>query len=69
MIPDGQLVTVPVPDPAFVTVRVWFPIRVNAAVTFRACVMVTTQDPVPLQAPLQPENVEFASACALKVTC
>ena len=38
------------------------------AVTDRSAVRVTTQEPVPVHAPLQPENVEFAAGVAVRVT-
>ncbi len=38
------------------------------AVTLRAAVMVTTQLPVPVQAPLQPVKVEPVAAAAVRVT-
>ena len=58
LIPAGELVTVPLPVPAFdtVSVKVW---GVKVAVTVVAAVIVTTQTPVPLQPPpLQPAKVE-----------
>ena len=41
---------------------------VNVAVTALAASIVTTHVPVPVQAPLQPVNVELTSAAAVKVT-
>jgi hypothetical protein len=41
----------------------------NAAVTFWLEFTVTTQLPVPLHAPPQPENVEPLAALAVNVTC
>ena len=40
----------------------------KVAVTFFALLMVTTQDPLPVQSPDHPENVELASATAVNVT-
>jgi len=41
---------------------------VNVAVTLVAALTVTAQVPVPVQAPLQPENVEPEAAAAVRVT-
>ena len=65
--PEGLEVTVPVPVPARVTVRV-FGMRLKVAVTERAALMVTWQAPVPVQAPLQPANVEPVVAVWVSVT-
>lgn len=66
--PAGEDVTVPEPAPARETMSAcWW--RVKVAVTVSAALMVTVQLPVPEQpAPLQPVNVEVASAAALSVT-
>jgi hypothetical protein len=40
----------------------------KVAVALRAAVMFTTQLPVPLQAPLQPEKVEPDAGVAVSVT-
>src|SRR5512132_1479921 len=66
-IPVGELVTVPEPDPAFVTVSVGGPTS-KVAVTARSWSIVTTQGPVPVQSPPQPVNVEPASGVAVSVT-
>jgi hypothetical protein len=67
VMPDGLLVTVPLPFPADVTVKVY--ICVKLALTACAALIVTTQVPVPLHpAPLQPVNVEPLNAVAVKVT-
>jgi hypothetical protein len=65
--PAGALVTVPVPLPDLVTVRltVW---SAKVAVTERAALIVTVQVPVPVQAPLQPVKVESVVGAAVKVT-
>jgi hypothetical protein len=39
------------------------------AVTDRAALIVTTQFPVPVHAPLHPVNVDVASGAAVNVTC
>src|SRR5207247_10010743 len=66
--PAGALVTVPVPVPDLVTVRVkdcW----AKVAVTEVAAFTVTMQVLVPEQPPpLQPVKVELASGVAVKVT-
>ena len=38
------------------------------AVTDRACVIETVQVPVPVHAPLQPENTELLAGAAVSVT-
>ena len=68
-IPEGVLVTVPVPVPLLDTVRVTgpaFPVKV--APTDLAASMVTLQAPIPVQAPLQPAKVEPESAVAVEFT-
>ena len=70
LIPAGLLVTVPVPVPAFVTVKgkvVGFVVKV--AVTDCAAFMVTTQLPLPLQAPVHPVKDEPVVGVAVNVTC
>jgi hypothetical protein len=63
--PAGTLVTVPAPT--FVTESVTG-MRVKVAVTELAVLTVTVQDPVPLQRPLQPANVEPAVGVAVRVS-
>ena len=62
-------VTVPAPVPFLATVSAKLAVvLLNVAVTLRACVIDTAQVPVPLQAPLQPANVEPPAAAAVSVT-
>jgi hypothetical protein len=67
LMPDGELVTLPLPVPAFVkfSEKPW---TVNVAVTERAALIVTTQDEVPLHAPLQPLKSDPAAGAAVSVT-
>jgi len=66
--PAGELVTVPVPAPAVVTVSAKDDCT-KLAVTVVAAFMVTVHVPVPVQPPpLQPVNVEPAAAAAVSVT-
>ena len=68
-IPEGVLVTVPVPGPLLATVRVKGPgFAVKFALTDFAASIVTLHAPVPLQTPLQPANVEPESGVAVKFT-
>src|SRR2546427_6989810 len=68
LIPAGELVTVPLPVPAGVTVRAKV-CTVNVAVTVVAAESVTVQVPVPEQPPpLQPVKVEPAAGVAVSVT-
>jgi len=68
LMPAGELVTVPLPLPDLVTVRVNVG-AVKVAVTDVAVLTVTVQAPVPEQPPpLQPANVEPAAAAAVNVT-
>jgi hypothetical protein len=62
-IPPGLLVTVPVPEPIFVIVKVAG--GLNVAVTDRLASMRTEQEPAPLQSPL---NVDPVAGVAVKVT-
>jgi hypothetical protein len=61
----GELVTVPEPEPAFVTVSMRF---ANVAVTALLALIVRVQVPVPVQSPLQPVNVEPVAGVAVSVT-
>src|SRR5205809_7819545 len=66
--PAGALVTVPLPVPAGVTVRVEV-CTVKVAVTVVAAESVTTHVPAPEQLPpLQPVKVEPAAGVAVSVT-
>jgi len=66
--PDGALETAPVPLPDFVTVSMKAG-KLNAAVTDVAALIVTVQLlAVPVQAPLQPVNVEPTAGAAVRVT-
>jgi len=68
LIPAGTLVTVPVPVPAFDTVRVWV-CRVKVAVTFLVDVMVTRHLPLGVESqPDQPVKVDPAAGLAVRVT-
>jgi hypothetical protein len=67
LMPGGVLVTVPVPDPDFVTESRKVASE-NVAVTERAADMLTTQAPVPEQSPLQPVKAEPAFGLGVRVT-
>src|SRR5258708_5519419 len=68
--PAGALVTVPVPVPLFVVVRVNAGVpAVKVAVMASAEFTVSGQVPVPVQAPLQPANVDPGSGVAIRVSC
>src|SRR5262245_56215291 len=67
--PAGELVTVPLPVPAFATVRVVAPAVLKVAVTVVVDEGATGQAAGPLQPPpLQPANVDPAEAAAVSVT-
>lgn len=71
LIPDGLLVTVPVPEPVVVTAS-WIGGTVdvsNSAVTVVLAVRVTVHDDVPVQAPVQPANIDPDAAVAVRVAC
>ena len=65
LIPDGELVTVPLP--ATLTLSVYW-VCANVAVTLCAAFIVTTQLPKPLQAPLQPLKPQPSAGVAVSVT-
>ena len=66
-IPEGELETIPPPEPAAVTVSVRVATILNVAVALLSPLIVTTHV-VPLQSPVQPVNVLEASAVAVRVT-
>ena len=67
--PDGLLVTAPLPVPASVTVKAnCTGVVLNVAVTAFAELIVTEQLPVPEQAPPHPANVEPLPAVAVSAT-
>ena len=69
--PAGELVTVPLPVPFFVTVSVncWAGCVLKVAVTVVLAFSVTVQSPVPLQTPpLQPAKTDPFTGAALSVT-
>jgi hypothetical protein len=69
LIVPGELVTVPDPDPVVLTVRANVGAGSKVAVTGTGDVpMVKMQKPVPVQAPLHPENTEPALAVGVSVT-
>src|SRR5262245_41497415 len=67
LMPAGVLVTLPAPPPTLFTVRTKVG-TVKLAVTVVAAFIDTTQDPAPLQAPLQPVKTEPVAAVGLRVT-
>jgi hypothetical protein len=67
LMPAGELVTVPLPAPALVRVRLNV-CKVNVAVTDCAALIVTTQEPVPVHAPLQAVKTDPADGVAVSVT-
>jgi|SRR5689334_1675093 len=68
LMPAGLLVTVPVPPPTLVTVRVEGT-ALNVAVTDLLALIATTQVPVPLHPlPLQPAKVDPDAGAAVNVT-
>jgi hypothetical protein len=67
LIPDGELVTVPDPEPAVDTVSVW--VRAKFAVTVVLAFSVTWHVPVPEQPPPdQPAKAEPVAGAAVSVT-
>jgi len=68
LIPTGDDVTVPDPDPAFDTVKVRV-CNVKVAVTFLAAVIDTVHVvPVPEHAPDQPEKEAPVPGCSVNTT-
>ena len=68
--PDGEEVTVPVPVPALLTlsVKLLVVVVLKVAVTERAELMVTLQEPLPEHAPPQPAKLDPDAAAAVRVT-
>jgi hypothetical protein len=66
LIPEGELVTVPLPETPTLSVY-WG--SANVAVTLCAVFIVTTQLPTPLQAPPQPPKPQPFAGVAVSVTC
>jgi hypothetical protein len=68
LMPAGELVTVPVPEPVRLTLRVLSE-EVKVAVTFRVAFIVTVHwFPETESHPVQLVKVEFTSAVAVRVT-
>src|ERR1043165_9600647 len=67
--PAGDELTVPLPVPALLTVRISLTtVRAKDAVTEVAAFSATWQVPVPAQAPPHPENADPRAAVAVRVT-
>src|SRR5712691_6254834 len=66
LMPPAELVTVPCPGPAMVTLRTWPAWKV--AVTEAFAFMVTAQAPLPLQAPPQPPKMVSLPVDSLSAT-
>jgi len=67
VMPEGLLVTVPVPVPPRLTFNV-AAVRLNAAPTAVLLLTVTVHEAVPAHVPDQPANAEFVPAVAVRVT-
>jgi hypothetical protein len=69
VMPPGELFTVPLPVPMLVTVRAAvFGGAVKVADTVCGAFITTTQEPIPVQPPVQPANVEPDVPLAVRVT-
>jgi hypothetical protein len=68
LIPEGLLVTTPVPVPAKVTASTDWVVTVNCAMTAVWEVSVTTHELIPEHAPDQPVNVDPDAGVAVRVT-
>jgi len=68
LIPEGELVIVPAPVPALLTVKVWLLGALNVAVTDLAAVIEIIQAPMPEQEPDQPAKVCPEVGVAVRVT-
>jgi hypothetical protein len=66
LMPEGLLVTLPLPVPAEATVNTGEALKLAMTEVF--CIRVTPQAPVPLHAPDQPAKNDFAVGEALSVT-
>ena len=67
MMPAGDELTLPLPAVATLRVNVEA-LSAKVAVTDRAALITTAQVPLPLQAPVHPENVDPAAGAAVSVT-
>src|SRR5688572_4896869 len=65
--PAGLDVTAPLPLPVSVTINGCVT-GLKVAVTARAALIITTQEPVPVHAPLHPAKVEPALGAAVRLT-
>ena len=69
LMPEGDEVMVPLPVPALDTLSEKVAMALKVAVTARTCVIDTEHVvAVPVQAPLQPANVELLATAAVSVT-
>jgi hypothetical protein len=67
LIPDGDDVTVPVPVPDFVTVRVYNALNIDVTLLFEFIVTVTVELE-PVASPDHPPNTDDESGAAVNVT-
>jgi hypothetical protein len=66
LMPAGEEVTVPLPGPVLLTVRLYW-ITSKSAVTDLVAFMVTVQSPVPVHAPDQPMKVDVPPGVAVRM--